>query len=449
MRRGDLPYFTTAAVLLLALASIATGGSGDGLAKLVWWKRDLYFWSGLLFLAYVGVQWWNAGRDLRFDSDAGRWFYTEPRHPLCPWAFTRPEAAQMLHWFLPAWAVGLCVRSPAMTGQGLSLFVRLLLSSAAVLAACGAIQHLSGVGVMFWRMPAGALSFASFPYANHAAAYFLLLGAVAAGLLYREVFRRDRPVRKALATRLTAALLLCLMAANLSLSRAGIVLAWALALFVVVYGLFRGWRLMRPVTRVRLVAATVAASTIFFFLVVDFAGTAIREEFAVRRRPISQLIPAMKQVNLDLSDRPRLWAAAWSVFTENPWYGAGGWGFRYLLPLHLPPEQWPYVQGNPGRSNVHCDPLQFLVEFGVVGAGLLAVALAALAVPLFGSGVSRGAVFTMTCTGLAVVAVLSMTDLPFRCPSVLWTWTAMLAALPKLTARRREPEDESFAATHT
>jgi O-antigen ligase len=211
------------------------------------------------------------------------------------------------------------------------------------------------------------LSFASFPYANHAAGYFVLLGAVAAGLLYREVFRRDRPPRRALAARLTAVLLLCLTAANLSLSRAGIVLAWALAVFVIVYGMFRGWRFMRPVARVRFAAATVAMVTVFYFVVVEVAGSAIRDEFAVRRRPISQLIPAMKQVNLDLSDRPRLWAAAWSVFTESPWYGAGGWGFRYLLPLHLPPEQWSYVQENPGRSNVHSAVL--ILTAGPEGSG--------------------------------------------------------------------------------
>jgi hypothetical protein len=93
-------------------------------------------------------------------------------------------------------------------------------------------------------------------------------------------------------------------------------------------------------------------------------------------------------------------------------------------------------------ADVHCDPLQFMVEFGVVGAGLLVVALAELTVPLFGPGLNRGAVFTMTCSGLALVAVLSLIDLPFRCPAVLWTWTAMLAALPKLTARWREPEDD-------
>ena len=35
-------------------------------------------------------------------------------------------------------------------------------------------------------------------------------------------------------------------------------------------------------------------------------------------------------------------------------------------------------RSNAGQANVHCDPLQFLVEFGLAGAGLLALALGAL-----------------------------------------------------------------------
>jgi len=435
MRLDDLPVLSAVAVLFLVVALGAVGlPSPDG-RRAVWWKRDAFFWFGLLFLLYAGVQWWNAGRDIRFDSDAQRWFYTAPHNVFLPWAFTRPEAAQMLHWFFPAWAIGLFVRSPIISRRGAALLARGLLYGAALLVVCGAAQRVFVSSRLFWRMPPDAVCFASFPYANHAAAYFLLLGAVAAGLFYREIFRRDRPPQAALSWRLALAMFLCLTGANLSLSRAGIILAWVLAAFVAGYGLLWGWRLLRPVAKVRLAAATVAVLTVFCFLVTGLAGSDIRQEFAVQHRPLHPLLPSLTAMNLDLSDRPRLIQAAWSVFLENPWYGVGGWGFRYLVPFHMPREMWGYLQNNPGRANVHCDALQFLVEFGLIGFGLLMAVLGAMVLPLFRRGINRGAVFTMTCAGLGLVLVFGLIDLPFRCPALLWTWTALFAALPKLTAR--------------
>ena len=36
--------------------------------------------------------------------------------------------------------------------------------------------------------------------------------------------------------------------------------------------------------------------------------------------------------------------------------------------------------------------------------------------------------------GLALVALFSLIDLPFRCPAILYTWVAVLAALPQICA---------------
>lgn len=281
--------------------------------------------------------------------------------------------------------------------------------------------------------------FASFTYANHAAAYFMLLAALSAGMLFRQLFRRDRPVRTAEKAWLAGTLLLCLVGANLSLSRAGVILSWMLALEIAAYGLIHGWRWLRATARVNLAAAVLAAAIGLFIVVSGTGGEAIRGEFALKLRPIRQALPGVETVNLDISDRPRLWSTAWSMLKDHPWWGVGGWGFRHLAAFYLPQELWGYVGRNPGRANVHCDPLQFLVEFGLVGAGLMTLAGSALVVPLFAPGLHRGAVFTMTCSGLILAVVFSLIDLTFRCPAVLWTWTALAAALPRLTDRERTP----------
>ena len=345
----------------------------------------------------------------------------------------------MLHWFFPAWAIGLSLRSPRFSRQDMNGLGRSLLLGAGGLAAVGMFEVLANFRGKFWHMPPKCDSFASFGYGNHAAAYFLLLGALAAGLLFRESFRRDRPVDKRAAGGFAAALFLCLTGANLSLSRTGVFLSWLLAVYAAGYGWMRGWRTFRPAARLRWAAATAVAGLFLYFAVRGSGGGAIQEEFAVKRPPRTQLIPAWHSVNLDLSDRPLLWGAAWRMVQAYPEFGVGGWGFRHLAAFHLPESRWPAFRHNAGRSNVHCDPLQFLVEFGLAGSGLMLLALGALLAPLFRSGVHRGTLFTFVGLGLSAVFAFSWIDLPFRCPAILWTWTALLAALPKWTSRPPAP----------
>ena len=245
--------------------------------------RDLFFYFGLLFSGYLTIQWWNAGRVLFFDVGLNEWRYSPPRHPDWPSAFSRPEAAQMLSWFFPAWILGLVIRSPAVSRGTIIGLLRGLVYSAGLLALFGVVQFLTRTRLQYWLAPTGDGFFASFGYTNHAAAYFVLMGAIAAGLLYREIFRSDafnaggalraatvHPGRysDAIAARsapptlrglqapaLAASLLLCLIGANLSLSRAGVILAWALAGFIAVYGLMRGWKKLHRAGRGNLAAA--------------------------------------------------------------------------------------------------------------------------------------------------------------------------------------------------
>ena len=438
LRAADGPFFTAAAALLLLEACGGFGRRGIG-GQPGGWRRDFFFWSGLVFIAYLGCQWWNAGRELVYDPSAHRWAYSPPRHASCPWAISRPEAAQMLHWFFPAWAIGTAIRSPRLSRQGANGLGRSLLVSAGALVAVGLIEQVSGARGRFWSLPPGCDSFASFGYGNHAAAYFLLLAALAAGLLFRESFRRDRPAHKRAVAGFATALFLCLTGANLSLSRTGVLLAWLLAVYAAAYGWMRGWRIFRPAARLRWATATVVAGLLLYFAVRGAGGDAIQEEFAVKRPPRTQLIPAWQTVNLDLSDRPLLWGAAWLMVQAYPEFGTGGWGFRHLAAFHLPESQWPSFRSNPGRANVHCDPLQFLAEFGLAGSGLMLLALGALLAPLFRADVHRGALFTFVGLGLAAVFAFSWIDLPFRCPAILWTWTALLAVLPKWTSRPPAP----------
>ncbi|MEI6788596.1 MAG: O-antigen ligase family protein [bacterium] len=458
-------------VILLASAWM-TARSGASRSRPLW--RDAFFYFGLLFLGYLAIQWGNAGRVLYFDVGFSEWRYSQPPHAGWPSAFSRVESAQMVSWFFPAWVAGLTVRSPAVRRVAISGLLHGLVYSAGLLSIFGIVQFLTGTRLQYWLAPTGDGFFASFGYTNHAAAYFVLMGALAAGFLYREIFNvgptGSRSVYRTVA--LVASLVLCLVGANLSLSRAGVILAWALAGFVVVYGLIRGWNRLSAVKRLNLAVATVAVLFVFYFAVAGFGKNEILKEFEVRKPIHHRLFPVLDNVNLAMGGRLELDVAAWRIWQDHKLLGIGGWGYRYLLALYLPPEEWKMIAQSPGKANVHCDILQFLAEFGVIGFGLMLATGMALMGPLFlpakyvrsecqapvVTGVSpvdaardggyyrrekvsvprRDPLWVMGVIGLSLVLVFSLIDLPFRCPAILCTWVVILAALPKVTGVRNQ-----------
>lgn len=404
--------------------------------------RDLFFYFGLLFLGYLTIQWWNAGRVLFFDVGLNEWSYSPPRNPDWPSAFSRPEAAQMLSWFFPAWVLGLVVRSPLVDKGLLMRLLQGLVYSAGLLSLFGVIQFLTRTRLQYWFAPTRDGFFASFGYTNHAAAYFVLMGALAAGLLFREIFQPASLKINAFKTStIITSLLLCLIGANLSLSRAGVILAWALAGFVALYGLSRGWKKLHGAGRLNLAVATAAVLFVFYFAVAGFGSKDISKEFAVKKPVHHLLFPVLDNVNLALGGRVELDVAAWQMWEDHKLLGIGGWGYRYLLAFYMPKSEWKGFVQRLGSANVHCDPLQFLTEFGIVGFGLMLAAVAALILSPLHSGerarvrvsVTRhDPLWIMGVIGLSLVVVFSLIDLPFRCPAILCTWVVILAALQKV-----------------
>ena len=478
------------ALLVLSLAPMRTSVSRSH----PWWQ-DPFFYFGFLFLSYLAIQWGNAGRILYFDVGFQEWRYSPPPHPGWPSAFSTAEAAQMLYWFFPAWVLGLIVRSQIVGRSALTRLLRGLVFSAGLLALFGVVQFLTRTPFQYWLAPNEEGFFASFGYTNHAAAYFVLMGALAAGLLFREIFRsnaftvdrdlRARSVhtglslvpnaaRRSASTQkirigtLAASLLLCLVGANLSLSRAGVILAWALAAFIALFGLIRGWKRLHAAGRLNLAVATVAVLFVFYFAVAGFGSKDISREFTAKKPLHHLLFPVLDNINLSFGGRAELDEAAWRMWEDHKLLGIGGWGYRYMLALYIPKEKWNTVVLNSGKANVHCDVLQFLAEFGIVGFGLmLATGLAligSLLRPIRHSQKERSSpvvtgvspvnaartggyqrreekemsrhdpLWIMSIIGLSLVLIFSLIDLPFRCPAILCTWIIILAALPKVTA---------------
>ena len=128
------------------------------------------------------------------------------------------------------------------------------------------------------------------------------------------------------------------------------------------------------------------------------------------------------------------------MWREAPWFGVGGWGFRHEYVRHVP-RDYKYYLATPGKANVHNDTLQFLAEFGAVGAGAMALAVAAMGFPFLRRRAVHAPVVVLSGLGLAAVVAHSCVDIPFRCPAILYTWIAVLAAAGGMAAhlRSRKP----------
>lgn len=405
--------------------------------------RDPVFWLGLCFTGFLLVQWANAGREQYFDVGYHRWMYTAPRWPGWPSAYARAEAWQMVTWFFPAWAVAAAFRSRLMSRREVRGLLFFLACQAGALALFGMVQLASGTEAIYWVQPLKGHFFASFTYGNHAAPYFVLAGALTAGLLFSEALdarlaeanggqaRLRRPVRVGV---LMAVLLLCLAGALLGFSRTGMILTGGLVIFLAGYGLVRGWLILPPAGRLNLAALTVAAVGSLYFAVASLGERGFRQEWTLRESFAGETPKTLwERIELELGYRPKFARAAVEIWLEEPWFGAGGWGYKYRVADYVPEKFWDNLSRR-GWANTHMDALQFLAEFGVAGTGLLLGALAAMVARLVGPGVRRGALWTMGVGGLILVVGFSLMDLPFRCPAILLTWVAALGALPAACA---------------
>ena len=429
------------AVLLAGLLGLmllaAPWVSGEGRETAVW--RDPVFAIGAAFLVVLGWQWANAGRVLFFDVAYNRWTYTPPPHPGWPSAFSRHEAAEMLSWFAPAWAIALAVRSRLFSTDDRLRLLAIVVVNAGALAVFGLVQLSCHAPALMWIVPLPAHFFASFGYENHAGAFFVLAGAIACGLVADRLLA---PVPASRGTTVTLAFsaVLCLIGANLSLSRAGVILAWVVAAAAALVGVTRAWPCLSPARRLNTVAATLGSLALCGFAVAALAGHDVGRQFEVRRPGGAWIATLGGRMNLDPGAR-RLFLdrVAWQLCREHPWIGVGGWGFRYLLPTRVSSEALALLRRVPGYANVHCDPLQFLCEFGLIGCGLMAAAVMAILRPV---ATAWGRLSTTAVLGLcggAMVVVDSLVDIPFRCPAILLTWVAAMAAvslLPAASARQ-------------
>ncbi len=395
-------------------------------ARQRFWRDPIAFCGGLFLLLLV-VQWANSNRPLLFDPLLQAWIYGPPPVAWLPSSVTRPEAAEMLRWFFPAWAIALGARHlPAAQPASRKRLLQAVIIAAALLAAGSMIQFAIAT---FWgigHIPSQSYFIASFGYANQAGSFFVLCFCIALGTMLSAFSHQHSRQRK-----ITAGIccLLCLGGALVTLSRSAILMALATIVIAVFYLLLvhrpDGGRAAR-FDRVMIALATVVA---VFLLFEPLFGQSVADELGKRNPRMDGFnLPANWTYSAVDNIRPLYRTVAVGILRDHPWFGAGGWAVRHLGMMYVPARLHPLLQTD-GAANTHNDLLQFLSEFGFAGMALLLGMIGVMAAPIASNArtILQSPRVFFRLLGLLLVMIHSTVDLPFRSPAVLFLWTLTLA----------------------
>jgi hypothetical protein len=352
----------------------------------------------------------------------------------------------MLRWFFPAFVLIATMRHAVRTSREVKLTLNIMCTSASILASLCAGQWLLARIWAIGLVPSESYCFTSFGYANHAGIYFVFMLCLSLGLLVDSAFSKRARSRDVILRSIAS--LAVFIGATLSASRAALILACMVLVGAALYFVWLSWHRCSKVAFVNRASSAVAMLLLVLFVVHGAGRDHLQEEFGslfdsesarVERVAAGSVSKAFIEDSM-LGVRVLLREVAVDIWRDHIWFGAGGWSQCHMAGTYLDEDRWGVIMGS-GRANTHCDPLQFLSEFGVVGSGLLLMIAVLLVQPLLKKekrhrSLLGNPVLVCCIVGGAIVWCYSWVDLPFRSPAVLYAWGIVLAGVPA-TLRRK------------
>jgi O-antigen ligase len=394
------------------------------------------FWAGLMVFFYIIVQALNPA--WRFASDETSWWLEPTEHiGWLPAGIEAPFARWNSWRALVVWGSAWLLACALWTGLGQRRSWRLLFTmltvNAFVLAVLGLLQLMSGAKGIFWNVVTPNLSFiATFPYRNHAGAYFNLMAGLSIGLawwMHRRAHQTSTSSSPAGALAIGA--MFSVLAVSFTQSRASIAL---LGVFIAATAVTAGVRMARSHS----VEARRAEFAVLIFALVGLGGMA-GAVFG-----LTKLADRLETLKQEARFRMIAREAATEMWRDRWLLGWGAGSFRHGFPLYAQHHPEIYRSGRDGRpifwEHAHNDLLQFPLELGVIGMAPLLLALGWAAWRLVRLRFWHRAITACLVGALAFLALHAWVDFVLQNPAVLVTAGALLVgALRWAETEGREP----------
>jgi O-antigen ligase len=138
-----------------------------------------------------------------------------------------------------------------------------------------------------------------------------------------------------------------------------------------------------------------------------------------------ELWPRLQELKAGFALREEMYGMGWKMFSDYPAFGTGPGTFNALGQLYRanPEEYWP--------AQLHNDWLETLATFGVIGAGMIWLALATVFTRWWESGTIRASRYFVWCAWIALAGCLihARWDFPFQMYSIVHLFLVISAML--------------------
>ena len=429
--------------------------------------RSPFVWVSCGFLVLLMIPFVNAG--LCTGCDAALIAHgcdPNPPIPHLPSCVSRLDHLTVVLWFAVVLPSAIVVHH-CLTRKGKRLTVELIVWNGVAMAIFGFIQGALGAPGPFWERSVNSgwntcYFFSTFGYPNMAGAYFTVLFGLAMAL-WRDRYEQIRSeelgqdpteLSGSEAKRygrfwrrhyfLMPAVVLFFAALN-TLSRAAIILVTTTAIVYFAHTLVTMLSRFSRSQRVLVgVWSMVIFGLIIFFSTIFMPEKIKHEVGTLGTSAVLDRMTGKGQYHVQV---------ATSIWMDHLLFGVGGWGYAHFCSDKMDELGIPLrnLQG-VGGANVHNDHLQFLMEHGLVGFGMLVTLLVLLVRPIirqwramindlrFKKGGSRppkpiqifalpAAAFFMLVS-VSAVMIHAFGDCPLRSCAILALLFVSLAAIP-------------------
>jgi O-antigen ligase len=335
------------------------------------------FWMGLALFAYFAIQALNTWGSVT-ERDLFWRIFKEPYITWLPNGLNAPfisdehdpsgmNAWRVLLTFAGPWMFFCALYIGLLRRRGYVTLAWISVITAVILAAYGYTNQLTEGDIFGYPVPSNARTFGPFINRTHACTYFYFNAAIALSLAFWH-FRRKKDSSRLGGPHLISLFiaLLLFFGVFLTFSVGGILISLTLLLFVAPLAYFLGL----PIKNDKSLGVSFINVIIFAIMLGGLAYTYKYDQLEYR---IREKLKYTKDSSLD--ERVALRSATEQMISVGGvkgkvWYGWGAGSYRWVSPYFQ--AQQPSLQGKDGKLSIraiyaHCDWLQIIAEWGLVG----------------------------------------------------------------------------------